>query len=89
MEVPARIELAHKGFADLSLTTWARHRGETTSEKGKRETSLELATSTLGKLHSTTELLSQTSNLVFVRPPNVLILIIGGWVDPQNTNSTR
>ena len=25
MEVPARIELAHKGFADLSLTTWARH----------------------------------------------------------------
>ncbi len=29
LEVPARIELAHKGFADLSLTTWARHRGET------------------------------------------------------------
>ena len=58
LEVPARIELAHRGFADRSLTTWARHRGETKLlERGKRETSLELATSTLGKLHSTPELL--------------------------------
>jgi len=24
MEAPSRIELLHKGFADLSLTTWAR-----------------------------------------------------------------
>ncbi len=27
MEAPTRIELVHKGFADLSLTTWARRRG--------------------------------------------------------------
>ena len=26
MEAPSRIELLHKGFADLSLTTWARRR---------------------------------------------------------------
>ncbi len=25
-EVPIRFELMHKGFADLSLTTWVRHR---------------------------------------------------------------
>ncbi len=29
MEAPSRIELLHKGFADLSLTTWARrHHGQ-------------------------------------------------------------
>jgi hypothetical protein len=26
VEVPIRFELMHKGFADLSLTTWVRHR---------------------------------------------------------------
>ena len=29
MEAPTRIELVHKGFADLSLTTWARRRRTT------------------------------------------------------------
>ncbi len=28
MKAPSRIELLHKGFADLSLTTWARRRDE-------------------------------------------------------------
>ena len=27
LEAPTRIELVHKGFADLSLTTWARRHG--------------------------------------------------------------
>jgi hypothetical protein len=59
MEAPSRIELLHKGFADLSLTTWARRREQSEQDmKGKqRETGFEPATSTLGKLHSTPELL--------------------------------
>ncbi len=35
MEAPARIELAHKGFADLSLTTWVRRR-KTKEKSGRR-----------------------------------------------------
>ena len=33
MEAPSRIELLHKGFADLSLTTWARRRDEQLDEQ--------------------------------------------------------
>ncbi len=35
MEAPSRIELLHKGFADLSLTTWARRRDEQLDEQLK------------------------------------------------------
>ena len=37
LEVPGRIELPHKGFADLSLTTWARHPIEKDRESGRRD----------------------------------------------------
>ena len=37
LEVPGRIELPHKGFADLSLTTWARHHSLRDKESGRRD----------------------------------------------------
>jgi hypothetical protein len=58
MEAPSRIELLHKGFADLSLTTWARRHDERL-RKMERETRFELATTCLGSKCSTTELLPQ------------------------------
>ncbi len=72
LEARVGIEPTHKGFADLSLTTWVpRHPGcpscgldstfpERSSGKGiklERETGFEPATSSLARKHSTTELL--------------------------------
>jgi hypothetical protein len=72
LEARVGIEPTHKGFADLSLTTWVprlsgptmlktlANRAEGTGEGGKileRETGFEPATSTLARSHSTTELL--------------------------------
>ena len=51
MEVAVGIEPTNKSFADSGLTTWLRHR------KMERETRFELATSTLARWSSTTELL--------------------------------
>ena len=36
MEVPARFEPAHGGFADPCLTTWLRHHGRNTTKKLSR-----------------------------------------------------
>ena len=56
----------HKGFADLSLTTWVRR--QTPKNPGydclgscdaERDTGFEPATSTLARSHSTTELVPQ------------------------------
>jgi hypothetical protein len=55
-EAPIRFELMHKGFADLSLTTWVRRQTKIPSNKSdgiERETGLEPATSTLARLRST------------------------------------
>jgi hypothetical protein len=73
LEARVGIEPTHKGFADLSLTTWVprpcsiHRRSETEDvaeheQVGKtrileRETGVEPATSTLARSHSTTELL--------------------------------
>jgi hypothetical protein len=70
LEARVGIEPTHKGFADLSLTTWVprpcsiHQRSENIAEHeqlGKkileRETGFEPATSTLARSHSTTELL--------------------------------
>ena len=51
MEVAVGIEPTNKSFADSGLTTWLRHL------KMERETRFELATSTLARWSSTTELL--------------------------------
>ena len=51
MEVAVGIEPTNKSFADSGLTTWLRHL------KMGRETRFELATSTLARWSSTTELL--------------------------------
>ena len=51
MEVAVGIEPTSKSFAGPGLTTWLRHR------KMERETRFELATSTLARWSSTTELL--------------------------------
>ena len=51
MEVAVGIEPTNKSFADSGLTTWLRH------QKMERETRFELATSTLARWSSTTELL--------------------------------
>ena len=70
MEARVGIEPTHKGFADLSLTTWVprpcsiHQRSENIAEHEQlgnkileRETGFEPATSTLARSHSTTELL--------------------------------
>jgi hypothetical protein len=71
LEARVGIEPTHKGFADLSLTTWVPRLTQSTSapdgsptaeheQTGKnleRETGFEPATSTLARSHSTTELL--------------------------------
>ena len=51
MEVAVGIEPTNKSFAGPGLTTWLRH------QKMERETRFELATSTLARWSSTTELL--------------------------------
>ena len=51
MEVAVGIEPTSKSFAGPGLTTWLRH------QKMERETRFELATSTLARWSSTTELL--------------------------------
>ena len=51
MEVAVGIEPTSKSFAGPGLTTWLRH------PKMERETRFELATSTLARWSSTTELL--------------------------------
>src|SRR5215831_5511647 len=61
VEARVRIELTHKGFADLSLTTWVPRlqRSQIRTKRNKvleRETGFEPATSTLARSHSTTEL---------------------------------
>src|ERR1700692_3055684 len=71
LEARVGIEPTHKGFADLSLTTWvprplpdnklASHAENVHRRNGteilERETGFEPATSTLARSHSTTELL--------------------------------
>ena len=68
LEAPSGIEPLHKGFADLSLTTWARRHDlhspiVTNHVQGRneleRETGFEPATCCLGSNRSTTELLPQ------------------------------
>ncbi len=51
MEAASRFELENNGFAGRRLTTWPSRQ-----KKMERETGLEPATSTLARLHSTTEL---------------------------------
>ncbi len=53
MEVAVGIEPTNKSFAGPGLTTWLRHQ----KKKMERETRFELATSTLARWSSTTELL--------------------------------
>jgi hypothetical protein len=70
LEARVGIEPTHKGFADLSLTTWVPRLGvgylhpfhfEEKCTAGRsyleRETGVEPATSSLARKHSTTELL--------------------------------
>ena len=58
MEVAVGIEPTNKSFAGPGLTTWLRHR-----KKMERETRFELATSTLARWSSTTELLPHPFNI--------------------------
>jgi hypothetical protein len=79
LEARAGIEPAHKGFADLSLTTWVPRLGRDVSLAGlsrspyktqlapsrylERETRFELATLALARRCSTTELLPLNASL--------------------------
>ncbi len=56
MEAAPGFEPGNKGFAGLCLTTWLCR----PKIKMERETRFELATSTLARLHSTTELFPLT-----------------------------
>lgn len=77
LEARVGIEPTHKGFADLSLTTWVPRLGGpltafspagcmgsvTQAERFlERETGVEPATSSLARKHSTTELLPRSLN---------------------------
>ncbi len=66
LEAATRFELVSVGFADRCLTTWLCRQ-----KKMERETGFEPATSTLARLHSTTELFP-LDNLYFYR----VILIV-------------
>jgi hypothetical protein len=66
LEARVGIEPTHKGFADLSLTTWVPRLEDGDAKNPRawrgrqileRETGFEPATSTLARSHSTTELL--------------------------------
>src|SRR5438876_2936082 len=79
MEARGRIELPHKGFADLSLTTWVprlerREIERLVNKNLERETGFEPATSTLARSHSTTELFPLS------RPPYASYVRIIGTV---------
>ena len=85
LEARAGIEPAHKGFADLSLTTWVPRLGraafeiivEIASKRRKvgsleRETRFELATLALARRCSTTELLPLVARLSIPGGPNAV-----------------
>ena len=60
-----RTRTADKGFADLCLTTWPRcliKKSDYKKGKMEREKGFEPSTSTLARLHSTTELLPRNLN---------------------------
>jgi hypothetical protein len=57
MEAASRFELENSGFAGRCLTTWLCRQ-----KKMERETRFELATSTLARSHSTTELFPLNEN---------------------------
>jgi hypothetical protein len=66
VEATSGFEPLHKGFADLSLTTWVRRRvcGQRIYGKDlERETGFEPATTCLGSRCSTTELLPHTIHI--------------------------
>src|ERR1700741_3337626 len=86
LEARAGIEPAHKGFADLSLTTWVQRLGRGVIFAGhpkppsytrlapdrdlERETRFELATLALARRCSTTELLPLNASSIIWAGPN-------------------
>ena len=80
MEARVGIEPTHKGFADLSLTTWVPRPAKPDTEnprrqrgwmeplaKLERETGFEPATSTLARSHSTAELLPLRTGVIITK----------------------
>ena len=99
LEVEARvgIEPTHKGFADLSLTTWVPRLGwatfrpfdfeeKCTADRSylERETGVEPATSSLARKHSTTELLPLSHDQVY-RPASCWSNRRKAWNSIQST----